>query len=111
MVLEMNTNKMIGAIWIATFALLTACSQQKEATPAPTPVHVVTVKPGPGAPDVITTGVVTAADEAKLSFKVGGVIQRIAVRVGEQVKAGQVLAELIPTEINASLSQAQQLND
>jgi RND family efflux transporter MFP subunit len=91
--------------------LITACSHQAEVIPAATPVHTVMVKTGPAAPDVVTTGVVTAADEAKLSFKVGGVIQRIAVRVGEQVKAGQMLAELIPTEINASQSQAQQLSD
>jgi len=107
----MNTNKMTRVIWISTFVLLSACSQQKEVTPAPTPVHVNAVTSGPGAASIVTTGVVAAADEAKLSFKVGGVIQRIAVREGEQVKSGQVLAELIPTEINAQLLQAQQLND
>jgi len=111
MVLDMNTNKMTRVIGISTLSLLAACSQQKEVTPAPTPVHVTAVTSGPGAAAIVTTGVVAAADEAKLSFKVGGVIQRIAVREGEQVKAGQVLAELIPTEINAQLLQAQQLND
>lgn len=102
---------MTRLIWISTFALLTACSQQKDAAPEATPVHVIAVTSGPGAAAIVTTGVVAAADEAKLSFKVGGVIQRIAVREGEQVKVGQVLAELIPTEINAQLSQAQQMND
>jgi len=111
MVLDMNTNKISRVIWISTFVLLSACSQQKEVAHAPTPVHVTAVTSGPGAAAIVTTGVVAAADEAKLSFKVGGVIQRIAVREGEQVKAGQVLAELIPTEINAQLLQAQQLND
>jgi len=113
MVMDMNAYKLtrtLSAISIVALAVA-ACSHQAEVIPSATLVRTVMVKAGPGAPDVVTTGVVTSADEAKLSFKVGGVVQRIAVRVGEQVKAGQMLAELIPTEINASLSQAQQLND
>ncbi len=91
--------------------VLNACSHQAEVTPSLARVRTVMVKTGPGAPDVVTTGVVNAADEAKLSFKVAGVIQHINISEGNQVKTGQVLAELIPTEINAQLSQAQQLND
>jgi multidrug efflux system membrane fusion protein len=92
---------------------LTACSQQAatETAPEPTLVRTATVTSGPGAAAIVTTGVVAAADEAKLSFKVGGVIQHIAVREGERVTAGQRLAELVPTEINAQLTQAQQLNE
>jgi membrane fusion protein, multidrug efflux system len=99
-------------LWIPLGTLLLAgCSRQTEIAPAPTPVHTVAVKVGPGAAAIVTTGIVAAADEAKLSFKVGGVVQRISVREGQQVNTGQVLAELIPTEINAQLSQAQQLSD
>jgi len=109
----MNAYTLSRMIWISTLSTLVlgACSHQTDVAPTLTPVHVVTVKAGPGAASIVTTGVVAAADEAKLSFKLGGVIQRIAVREGEQVNAGQVLAELIPTEINAQLSQAQQMND
>jgi RND family efflux transporter MFP subunit len=80
---------------------------------AATPTLVRVVKPvsGPGAAPIVSTGIVTAADELKLSFKLGGVVQRIAVREGQQVKAGQLLAELVPTEINAQLTQAQQMNE
>ncbi|HVY23622.1 MAG TPA: efflux RND transporter periplasmic adaptor subunit [Steroidobacteraceae bacterium] len=91
--------------------IIAACSHQNDVVPAPTPVHVMTAKPGPGAAEIVTTGTVAAADESKLSFKVGGIIQRIAVREGEPVKAGQLLAELIPTDVDAQLQQAQQLND
>jgi len=93
--------------------LLTACSKHEapEAATVPTLVRVATAQTGPGAAPVFSTGIVTAADELKLSFKLGGVIQNIAVRQGDQVKAGQKLAELVPTEINAQLTQAQQLHE
>ncbi len=92
---------------------VSACSRApaKDEAPAPTLVRVTQAVNGPGAAPIVTTGIVTAADELKLSFKLGGVIQSIAVREGERVTAGQKLAELVPTEINAQLEQAQQLND
>ncbi len=98
---------------IATVLLLSGCSNHAapEATAPPTLVRVVKPVSGPGAAPIVTTGIVTAADELKLSFKLGGVVQRIAVREGQQVKAGEVLAELVPTEINAQLKQAQQMQE
>jgi multidrug efflux system membrane fusion protein len=109
--MDMNAHKMSRILCISLVSVLAACSHQSETTPAPTPVHTTAAKSGPGAAAIVTTGTVAAGDESRLSFKVGGVIQRIFVREGEHVQAGQVLAELIPTEINAQLSQAQQMNE
>jgi RND family efflux transporter MFP subunit len=53
-------------------------------------------------------GLLTPKDEARLSFKVGGLVESINVEEGQAVKAGQVLAVLKPAEINASLEQARQ---
>jgi RND family efflux transporter MFP subunit len=50
----------------------------------------------------------TPKDEARLSFKVGGLIESIKVEEGQAVKAGQLLAVLKQTEIDASLEQAHQ---
>jgi len=58
-----------------------------------------------------TNGIVAARDEMRLSFKTGGIIRRIAVQEGQQVKQGQILAELELTEINAQYQQAQQVAD
>jgi membrane fusion protein, multidrug efflux system len=98
---------------VISVLLLGGCSHQAapDAVAAPTLVRVIKPVAGPGAAPIVTTGIVTAADEMKLSFKLGGVVQRIAVREGQQVEAGQLLAELVPTEINAQLTQAQQMND
>ena len=53
-------------------------------------------------------GLLTPKDEARLSFKVGGVVEFIHVEEGQTVKAGQLLAVLKQTEIGASLEQARQ---
>jgi RND family efflux transporter MFP subunit len=55
---------------------------------------------------VIAAGTVAPADEAALGFKIGGVIQRIAVDEGDPVRAGQTLARLDLREIDAGLSKA-----
>ncbi len=46
--------------------------------------------------------------EARLSFKIGGIISKIYVKEGEAVTKGQLLATLDLTEINAQVQQASQ---
>lgn len=93
----------------ASLVALAACSAPEEpAAPEAKarPVRVAAVERGPALAPVVATGVVTARDEARLSFKLGGVIREIAVREGEAVKAGQRLATLETTEVDAGLAQA-----
>jgi RND family efflux transporter MFP subunit len=52
------------------------------------------------------SGLMATNDEARLSFKIGGIISRIYVREGDHVSAGQVLASLDLTEIDAQVQQA-----
>ncbi len=56
---------------------------------------------------VKVTGVVSSSQEGKPSFKIGGVIERMLVEEGDAVKAGQTLATLIRTEIDAQVQQAE----
>ena len=55
---------------------------------------------------IVATGTVAPADEAALGFKIGGVIERIAVDAGDLVRAGQTLAALDLREIDAGLAKA-----
>ena len=55
---------------------------------------------------IVAAGTVAPADEAALGFKIGGVIQRIAVDEGDAVRAGQTLAVLDLREIDAGLAKA-----
>ena len=56
---------------------------------------------------VHTSGLLAAKAEAKLSFKVGGIIERIYVDEGANIRKGQLLATLNLSEIRARVNQAQ----
>jgi RND family efflux transporter MFP subunit len=73
-----------------------------------TPV-VATVLPTPGTwdPVVEIDGTVAAGQSAEIGFKTGGRIAQIAVKVGDMVKAGQLLATLDASESVAQLRAAQ----
>ena len=89
--------------------LLSACSDK----PAPAvtasvqPVRVITVGASGAHAQLVATGVVGSQEEARLSFKTGGIIQSLSVEAGDRVKAGQVLAVLDSTELNAGQLQAE----
>lgn len=51
-------------------------------------------------------GTMASAEEARLSFKIGGIVSRVFVREGQAVRKGQLLAVLDMTEIDAQVSQA-----
>jgi len=71
-------------------------------------VHVAAVRDAALDNTLRAVGLLTPKDEARLSFKVGGLVESINVEEGQTVRAGQVLAVLKPAEINASLEQARQ---
>ncbi|TNE60341.1 MAG: efflux RND transporter periplasmic adaptor subunit [Bacteroidetes bacterium] len=57
---------------------------------------------------VHASGILTSTAEQRLSFKVGGIIRKVYVDEGDVVRAGQLLAELDKTEIDAQVNQATQ---
>lgn len=64
-------------------------------------VKVAPVKEGNYALPIFSSGLISTEIESRLSFKTGGVISKIYVTEGQSVSAGQVLATLDLTEINA----------
>ncbi|MBL7826937.1 MAG: efflux RND transporter periplasmic adaptor subunit, partial [Saprospiraceae bacterium] len=70
------------------------------------PVHVVQVQRQTGSLPVVASGMVTSDSEQRLSFKIGGIIKRIYVEEGDQIRPGQLLAALDKTEIDAQVKQA-----
>jgi len=90
---------------------LGACSASQQPVAArATPVSVAVAAMGPDQPALLLHGAIASRDELRLSFKVGGVIERIDVEAGESVRAGERLAELEPTEIEAQQTQASELD-
>jgi membrane fusion protein, multidrug efflux system len=104
----------IGALCGAASFFCIACTNRAEPTVmTATADERVAVRTVPviqrGSQQVITAaGVLTSDAEQRLSFKIGGVIRSILVAEGQDVKAGQLLAILDKTEIDASVAQAQQ---
>lgn len=74
-------------------------------------VKTVAIKKEAYTAPVIATGMITSDKEARLSFKIGGVINQLLVNEGDMVSKGQLLATLNQTEINAQVIQAQQAFD
>ena len=103
--------KTITILSAAAAVMLLGCGSRAATTPIVakgTPVRMQAAGSGPASPSIDTNGLVVTKDEMKLSFKVGGVIRKISVEQGQEVKAGQRLAEIELTEINAQLEQWQQ---
>lgn len=103
----LNLVTLIGLSWIAY-----ACTQSKgnERTTADTneiPVWVQKLKIEEVSTPIYTSGQFTTNDETFLSFKTGGIIDRIFVKEGDRIQKGQLLATLNLTEINAHVSQAE----
>ena len=95
-----------------TAALLAACQtpepvqEPSEKQPTGIPVRVETVSPLEKMEPILAVGQVVSGEDLYLGFRTGGVISRIYVREGQQVKQGQLLAELDLTEVNAQVVQA-----
>jgi membrane fusion protein, multidrug efflux system len=70
------------------------------------PVEAVFAQPAPDADIISVYGIVRPDREAKLAFKIGGMIRSVTVDAGERVEKGQVLAELDASEIDSRASRA-----
>ncbi len=75
-------------------------------TSEPIPVKTIVLEKSISQGHVITSGQLTTDDETTLSFKTGGIVESVFVKEGDKVSAGQILAVLDLTEINALTTQA-----
>jgi len=95
--------------------LLTACGdRQSPAAQQPAeaaPVRVAPVESVAVTDEVRAVGLLAPRDELRLSFKVGGVIEALTVDAGDRVRAGQALAVLKQTEVDAAVAQAREAAD
>ncbi len=87
--------------------LLQSCSGHKAAPPAD-PVVVVAPVVARDVPTVIeATGTVEPIRTAAVEAQVGGLLEKVAFREGDQVREGQVLFQLDARSYQASLQQAE----
>jgi RND family efflux transporter MFP subunit len=94
---------------LAVVALLAGCGSgpaPERAADEATPVRTALVEAARSASVVRAVGILAPHDEIRLSFKVGGVVESLAVDAGDSVRKGQVLAVLKRAEVDAAVSQA-----
>ena len=86
------------------------CSEPKpvQKTDNSIPVKVISSDALNENEPVETSGLLSSEQQSNLSFKTGGIINRIFVKEGDHVNNGQVLASLNMTEVNAQLNQAEE---
>lgn len=101
--------------WIVTLVggLLMAfglggCGQEVvEVKTPPRPVRSQRVLPISTTEPIALAGVARAGVESRLSFRVGGTVETVAVELGDQVQPGQVLARLDPADYELKLEEAE----
>jgi membrane fusion protein, multidrug efflux system len=101
--------------FILLLLLFTACKKPKTEVQTPTKqdeAEIVAVKLNNVQKknivhEIVGTGMLMSKAEARLAFKTGGVISKIYIKEGDNVKAGQLLATLDLTEINSQVAQAE----
>lgn len=98
--------------FIALSVIFTACGSKatentlKEAY-KPVPVKLIAIQQEAADNIIHVTGYLSTENETKLSFKTGGVIEKIFVKEGDQIRRGQLLATIKSTEISAQVQQVQ----
>lgn len=113
----MYTQRFLPALLPLAFLslALSSCGSDnaKEKTAVAPPADRIAVKIAPVEQKVMSlpvhaSGMLSSASEQRLSFKIGGVIRKIYVDEGDNVRPGQLLAVLDKTEIDAQVGQARQ---
>lgn len=97
---------------LLSLTLLLSCSTKKQADQPLrpddlVPVRLLALQELSAQRTIPVTGYLSTQDQLRLSFKTGGVVERMFVKEGDIVRKGQVLASIRPTEINALAEQAQ----
>jgi RND family efflux transporter MFP subunit len=93
------------------FLLLYSCQKEQETVEIIRPVRTKQVFSTGGARSRSFTGLVKSGSESRLSFKVPGTVQRVAVEIGDMVKSGALLVKLDPTDYDIQVKEAENARD
>jgi RND family efflux transporter MFP subunit len=94
----------IGAILVL---LIVSCNNKGEKKEAIRPVFYQKISESSEAGKRVFSGISQAENEAKLSFKVGGTLEKIHFKLGEKVKKGEVIAQLNSDDYRINFQKAE----
>ncbi len=107
----MHTIRLIIAATLVAL-LVPSCSKENDnVREILRPVRTIQVYASGGARTRTFSGTVQAGTESNLSFRVAGTVQRLPIKVGDQVKRGQTLAQLDPTDYELQYKEAKAARD
>jgi HlyD family secretion protein len=101
------------AAFVIVIGLLGLIMARSQPTPLPQntpiiqPIESMTVKPGTLTETLGSTGAIAPADQKTLSFGVSAPVTEVLVKVGDTVKAGDVLARVDTANIDSQIRGAQ----
>ncbi|MFV0531625.1 MAG: efflux RND transporter periplasmic adaptor subunit [Flavobacteriales bacterium] len=103
----MKNIKIANVFLIIVTLLLFSCSKEKKETVEPVqPVKYVEIKTSNLVGYYTYSGLAKAQEEAALSFRVSGTINKRLAKVGDRVKKGQILITLDPTDFKVNYTQS-----
>ncbi len=93
------------ALLLGATLLVAACERRKSAPPPPPvpSVKTVEVRAQDNSQQRTLAGLLVAADEARLSFAIGGKLLEVPLRDGDRFSADQVIARLDPLDFEREL--------
>ena len=94
----MRHSTLVAVLGTALCVCLVSCGKEEAPAVQPRPVRTVVVAGGASAEASTYTGEIRSRYETDLSFQVGGKLVDRAVDVGANVKKGEVLARIDPTD-------------
>jgi membrane fusion protein, multidrug efflux system len=101
----------ITAIIFSLLLLFSCAEKRQEKKPVSAneaiPVKLLPIQSENSRQVINATGLLSTENEARLAFKIGGIIEQIYVKEGDKIKKGQLLATLKSTEIAAQVQQVQ----
>ncbi len=99
------------SIWLlpltVSLLLLPGCRNRPPTAPPPVPVMTALAEIRPERLSLGLVGSVEPIESATVRAQVGGVIERVAFREGEEVRAGQLLFQIDPRPFQAALDATQ----
>jgi RND family efflux transporter MFP subunit len=91
---------------LAAALMLNGCGGQSARGPQPLNVDATTAQRRDIATFITLDGQISPLEESTLSFQQSGPVSAVPVNIGDRVSAGQLLARIDPSNIQAQLAQA-----
>lgn len=99
---------LLSLVLLSATACRSPAATEPSAAPAAAPVRVASPEPVAEPRRIRAVGRIEATREAGLGFRTGGIVERVDVEIGDAVRAGQRLARLRSTDVDARVSTARE---